>query len=564
MPTRRNALISALSTTLTTGLATAAGSADALAAPAPGRRHRAGAGDLTTPASLVVTTGAGRVRGYDSAGIATFKGIPYGADTGGKGRFMPPRAVAPWPGERLCMVPGGICPQHQDRRGPTPMSFLLPGTPAFEDEDCLNLNVWTPGTGDGAKRPVMVWIHGGEFSNGASLAIRATDGEALARRGDVVVVSVNHRLNALGFLDLAAVGAPAEFAGAGNVGMLDLVLALQWVRDNIAAFGGDAGNVTIFGQSGGGLKVTTLCAMPSARGLFHKAIVQSGSESRIFRREMTEPLARAFLAELGVTPAEAAKLQDLPIAQVRGAAEKVMSAWAAKAPPGDIWHMVGWAPVLDGTVIPSDPYDAKGRALSAGVPLMVGTVRHEFCFTMFSLAAENLTIADVRKGLEPAFRDPDTLIAAFAKAYPQEKPVGLWAMISAASFNRWNALAQARDHADAGAAPAFLYRFDWITPMLDGSPRAYHCSELPLVFDSIDKAPEATGTDARARTMAARASAAWIAFARTGNPSHEGIGHWQPVSAKAAPVMAFNDACRLEQEDTALLELVRSHRKYGA
>lgn len=557
MPTRRDTLAAGLAAAAVAGT-TSARAATGRAGPGTASKRQ----EVATPPSLVVATGAGKVRGYDSGGIATFKGIPYGADTGGAGRFMPPRPAPAWSGERLCMAPGPICPQHQDPRGPTPQSFLMPGTPTFEDEDCLNLNVWTPAA-DRARRPVMVWIHGGEFSNGSSLKHRATDGEALARRGDVVVVSVNHRLNALGFLDLGAVGAGEPFAQAGNVGMLDLVLALQWVRDTIAVFGGDPGNVTIFGQSGGGLKVTTLCAMPSAKGLFHKAIVQSGSESRIFRREMTEPLARAFLAELDISPADAARLQDLPLARIEDAAHKVMAAWAGKGQPGDIWHLVGWAPVLDGTVIPSDPYDAQGRLLSAGVPLMVGTVRHEFCYTMFSLAAENLGIEDVRKGLAPAYRDPDTLITAFARAYPDEKPVGLWAMISAASFNRWNAYAQARDHAAAGRTPSYLYRFDWITPMLDGSPRAYHCSELPLVFDAIDKAPEATGTSQRARAMAARASEAWLAFARTGNPSHPGIGHWQPVGADASPVMVFDDTCRLADEDVALLELVRAHRKWA-
>lgn len=519
---------------------------------------------ITTPKGLVVETSAGRVRGYESRGIATFKGIPYGADTSGKGRFLPPRPVAPWSGERLCMVPGAICPQAITGPSATPMAFLLPGTPSVANEDCLNLNVWTPATGN-SRRPVMVWIHGGNFSTGSSLAIRATDGEALARRGEVVVISVNHRLNAMGYLDLGALGADAEFAAAGNAGMLDLVLALEWVRDNVTAFGGDPDNVTIFGQSGGGLKVTTLCAMPGARGLFHKAIVQSGSQSHVFRREMTEPLARGLLAELDIAPGDLRRLQDVPLAQLQMAAQVAQGKWFAAAKPRDIWHLVGWAPVLDGTTVPADPYSAQGRALSADIPLLVGSTRHEFSLTTFSLEAANRTWEDLRSDIAQAFSDPDALIAAFRSAYPNERPVGLQSMMSTASFNRYNALQQARDQADAGRAPAFLYRFDWITPIYDGLPGAYHCSELPLVFGSIDTAPEATGTWPRAQAMAHKASQAWIAFARNGNPSHAGIGAWPALaSGRDATTMVLDDTCRIEPENSTLIDLMRDHARWLA
>ncbi|MBT0670039.1 carboxylesterase/lipase family protein [Novosphingobium profundi] len=556
MPSRRDTLTAGLAlstgpvaaTRASTGHAVTPGGSSAALAPSA----------VSTPPGLVVETTAGRVRGYEARGIATFKGIPYGADTSGEGRFLPPRAPAPWSGERLCLVPGAICPQESRRPSTSPAAFLMPTTPAIEDEDCLNLNVWTPGT-EAARRPVMVWIHGGNFSTGSSLALRATDGEALARRGDVVVVSVNHRLNAMGYLDLGAVSGDPAFAASGNVGMLDLVLALEWVQGNIAAFGGDPGNVTIFGQSGGGLKVTTLCAMPRARGLFHKAIAQSGCESQVFARSMTEPLARGLLDQLGLAPGEVRKLQAVPIAQLQAAASAAQGAWFARARPRDIWHLVGWAPVRDGALIPTDPYSEEGRALSADVPLMVGSTRHEFSLTTFALEAAQRSWADLRADLVPAFRDPDALIAAFRAAYPQETPVALQSMISAASFNRFNALQQARDQAAAGRAPAFLYRFDWRTPIFGGLPGAYHCSELPLVFDSIEAVPEATGTGARARAMAARAADAWIAFARHGDPSHPGIGRWPALAAGGAATMVFDDRCQVEAENTALIELVRAN-----
>ena len=538
-----------------------------LSAPLPSAAHASAAPakepeGITTPPDLVVQTPAGRVRGYRRDGIRIFKGIPYGADTSGSNRFMPPKPATPWPGTRLAMSAGAACPQPPDRASPSPLAFVLQRNFTALDEDCLNLNIWTPGI-DAKRRPVMVWLHGGEFTTGSSLELAAYDGEALARRGDVVVVSINHRLNLLGYLDLASVGAPAEFASAANVGMLDIVFALQWLRDTVAAFGGDPGNVTIFGQSGGGLKVTTLCAMPSAVGLFHKAIVQSGSESKVFTRELTQPLARALLEEFQIAPADAARLQQMPIDRLVAAGHKVNTAWGAKY-GGDIWKLVGWAPVIDGTIIPASPYEAASARYSAPVPLMVGTVRHEFVLSAFSADADRMTLAAVRKALATNYKDPDALVAAFSRAYPDENPAGIMAMISAASFNRINAIEQAQDKARLGATPAYLYRFDWVTPMLQGVPHAYHCAELPFVFNSIDTANQAAGTGPDVRRLADRMSDAWIAFARTGNPNHPGIPHWPSVTSDKAPAMIFDDPCTVEADaEWDLLELVRKNRKWA-
>lgn len=536
----------------------------AIAAPRAAQAARvANAADIgpTTPPDLIVETAAGRVRGYQQQGIRIFKGIPYGASTAGAARFLPPAPAAPWKGTRLAMAPGPVCPQPPERTSPSPIAFVLQRNFTAQDEDCLNLNVWTPGI-DNRKRPVMVWLHGGNFSTGSSLELAATDGAGLARRGDVVVVSINHRLNLLGYLDLASLGAPAEFAAAANVGMLDIVLALQWVRETIARFGGDPGNVTVFGQSGGGLKVTTLCAMPAAAGLFHKAIVQSGSESRIFDRSLTEPLARALLAELQIAPTDAARLQQVPIDALTAAGHRVNTAWGARY-GGDIWKRVGWAPVIDGSILPAHPYAPESARYSAHIPLLVGTTRHEFVASAYSAEGDRMTLADAARALSANFTDAEGMLAAFGERYPAENPAGLMAMISAASFNRRNAIQQARDKAALGGAPAWLYRFDWITPMLEGVPHAYHCAELPFVFNSIDAAPQAAGTGTRARAMAHRMADSWIAFARTGNPAHKGLPHWPSVNANTAPTMAFNDVCTVETNaDRALIELVARNRKW--
>lgn len=523
--------------------AAAAGVASAAVAAPPVKAQRP-APPLSTPQDAVVETAYGKVRGYLADGVYTYKGVPYGADTGGSARFQPPRPPAPWTGVRSSLAYGPICPQTADSSSDA-MAFLLQPVVGVQSEDCLRLNIWTPSVNDSARRPVMVWIHGGEFSNGSSQALPACDGENLSRRGDVVVVSVNHRLNALGYINLADIGGADAYPHAANAGMLDLVAALAWVRDNIGRFGGDPGCVTVFGQSGGGLKITTLQAMPAAKGLFHRAIVQSGSQTRIFSREVNAKLASALLDELGLTASTMSKLKDVPADRLVAAAAKAQTRFYKFPVLGEnIWTLVGWAPTLDGHDVASEPYALDNR-LFLDVPLMVGCTLNEFNPALMGAGGE-MSEADLHAKLVPAFPGrADLVLSTFRQRHPTLSPVRLYTLISAAAFNRSNAVEQAALKARQGGA-AYLYRFDWQTPVLDGLPGAYHCSELPFVFDTIDRVPSATGAGPRAHDLARRMSDAWIAFARTGDPNHAGLPTWPKVSPQAVSTLVFDEVCKLE------------------
>ena len=324
--------------------------------------------DEGTP--VTVETAYGRVRGTDAAGIKVFKGIPYGASTAGKNRFMPPAAPAKWTGIRDAVAYGPSAPQREPGAGrsASPLAVAAAGLPA-ESEDCLVLNVWTPALGDGRKRPVMFWCHGGGFSTGSGSS-PVTEGANLARRGDVVVVTINHRLNVLGFTALEDAGG-SEFAGSGDAGMLDIVFALGWVRDNIARFGGDPGNVMIFGQSGGGRKVATLLAMPSAKGLFHRAIIESGATLKLVEREQGARVAHELMSTLGIAKGQVRELQKVPL-------DKMMAAYFQVVRRMNVDQMTqGFSPLVDGKFIPQHPFHPVASSVSADVPLMLGSTRTE-------------------------------------------------------------------------------------------------------------------------------------------------------------------------------------------
>jgi len=511
--------------------------------------------EFATPPDLIVDTDKGKVRGYLSGGIRTFKGIPYGADTSGKNRFRPPVAPAPWSEVRDAFAYGATCPQSPP--GPADrMGFLLNHQVGHTSEDCLNLNVWTPGT-DGGKRPVMVWIHGGNYSTGSSYAIASQDGESLARRGDVVIVSVNHRLNILGHFDLGALGAGADFSTSVNVGLLDLVRALEWVRDNIGQFGGDASNVTLFGQSGGGLKITHLSGMPSAKGLFHKAVVQSGSQVEVFAEDMTAEISSLALDELGVDVGNVKALQTLPISTLQAASQAATTEWRRTGGFGNIWRTVGWAPRIESGTLPFHPYSKGGAVVSRDIALMAGSTLHEFNLALFNPAMEAMTREELKSSLAAIYSDPEAVIVAAEQTYPDQKPVALYSIISAASFNRRNAIKQCQAKAALGGAPAFLYQFNWETPVLDGTPRAYHCAELHFVFANAMREIQATGGGDDARLVETQLCDAWTAFAHSGNPRHEALPAWTAVRPMTAPTMVFNSQAALENgRDQQLIEVV--------
>jgi para-nitrobenzyl esterase len=500
---------------------------------------------LASSKEAVVDTQAGKAAGYVRNGIYTFKGIPYADTTEGPNRFLPPAKLKPWTGVRSSRQFGHVAPQAA-RTGwaNDEEAFLFSWNDGIQGEDCLRVNIWTPGLGDGKKRPVMVWLHGGGFAAGSGQELLSYDGENLARRGDVVVVTLNHRLNVLGYLNLAGYG--DKYASSANVGMLDIVAALEWVRDNITAFGGDPGTVTIFGQSGGGGKVSALMGMPSAKGLFHRAIVESGSMLKMGTQDRSRKLAGLVVAELGLTAATIDKIQSLPYEQILQASTEVMRKNNPR-PAGGVPNfrrmadMLGFSPVVDEKLLPAHPFDPRASEISADVPMIVGTTLNEFVTATNHPEYEEMTDAEIAQKVEGLFPGKSAaIIAAFRQRTPTAKPFDIWSHIGASTV-RENAIKQCTAKAALGKAPAYLYWFTWQTPVLDGRPRAFHCSEIAFAFDNTDRCENMTGGGADARALAANVSEAWIHFARTGNPNHAGIPHWTEFSPGTLPTMIFDN-----------------------
>jgi para-nitrobenzyl esterase len=507
-----------------------------------------------TPSDLVVETDKGRVRGFISSGIRTFKGIPYGASTAGKARFLPGRPADSWTHTRDAFSFGDTCPQYKPFGG-VRMGFLLNMRYGAASEDCLNLNVWTPDVSAG-KRPVMVWIHGGSFRSGSSYEIDATDGESLSRRGDVVVVSVNHRLNALGHLDLGALGAPSEYQSSCNAGIMDLVLALEWIRKNISEFGGDPDNVTMFGQSGGGMKISTLFGTPAAKGLFHKAILQSGITPKLLDTSMTAPLARGVLDELDLTANDIGRLQEVPMHLLMAAIQKSEAHWRSEAPAGKMTVMRGWSPRQEDASITHQPFSEQAAEISGDIAMMAGSTLHEFNLSLFQSSAEDMTLDAVRETMVSVFADPDAVLAEAQTLYPEEKPVGLHGIVFAATLRK-AAVESAQAKERFGGRPSYIYQFSWNTPVLDETPRSYHCSEIPMVFANAERAAHATGGGADALNLETQLADAWIAFARTGSPHHPALPEWPSISQASVPTMIFDSSPAVGVDhDKSLLELV--------
>ena len=501
---------------------------------------------LEPPAPLLlgeaVATSNGPVRGYRDGGLQVFKGLRYGAAPVGSLRFKPPQRPGPWaePADAVALgapaLQAGLAPGEKTggRSAGDPPAPGEPGT----DEDCLFLNVWTPGLDAGA-RPVMVWLHGGGFSNGSGGAAMY-DGAALARRGDVVTVTVNHRLNVFGYLHLGDLGGHPS---SGVAGMLDIVLALEWVRDNIAAFGGDPRNVTIFGESGGGWKVCLLQAMPAAAGLFHKAIVQSGPGLRAIPREAAMKSAATLLEALGIAADDLSQLERLPAEAIQAAAGSVATDRLMSA----------FAPCLDGIALPRDPFHPDAAPLSAGVPLMIGTNKDES--TLFNLGAPGFgqwTEEDLAKRARAAVGDKAAaVVAALRAAYPDYSPTHLICAVQTVAMMWANSVTLAERKAAAGAAPVFMYLMTWETPVARGSLKSPHALEIPLVFDNVETARNFVGRGEAPQRMAEQMAPAWLAFARTGDPASPALPHWPAYEAATRATMIFDLESRVESDPLA-------------
>jgi para-nitrobenzyl esterase len=534
---------------LAMGAGAAAPALAATAAPAANAAPVAGGANVVARAgAAIVEIESGKIAGAVFRGIYAFKGIPYGATTAGENRFQAAQKPKPWAGIRSSRQYGFICPQDKGTgRQNDEEAFMFQWNDSFDGEDCLRVNVWTPGLNDNKKRPVMVWLHGGGFAAGSGNDLPCFDGENLARRGDVVVVTLNHRLNLLGFMDLSGYG--EKYAQSGNVGMLDIVTALQWVRDNISAFGGDPNRVLIFGQSGGGAKVSTLMGMPAAKGLFHRAVVQSGSFSLSTKPDLSHKLTDLVIAELGLNASSVGKLHDLPYLDIFRASQAVMARvnphFGIALSITKMGQMLNFGPVLDGKVIPANPFGDKASALSADVPMMIGTTLNEFANGMNHPEFELMTDADLLARAEEFYPGKaKDVIAAFRKRTPDDKPADLFSRMATAPVRR-AAIKQATSKAALNKAPAYLYWFHWKTAMFDGRPRAFHCAELPFVFFNTDRMENMTGGGPVPMALAEKMADTWIQFARTGDPNHAGIPAWQKFSPKTVPTLIWDNEVRM-------------------
>lgn len=502
-------------------------------------------------------------------GIYNYRDIPYAEATE---RFKPAKKVIPWEGIKMSVNNGPISPQPA---GGFISDWGQPGREFKENNNAQNLNIWTPGIGDNKNRPVMVWIHGGGFSTGSSLESPAYDGQNLAKAGDIVVVSVNHRLNVLGYLDLSAYG--NEYKESGNVGMQDIVDSLTWIKNNISNFGGDPDNVTVFGESGGGAKILGLMTTPKAKGLFQKGIVESGATETMgvhFNKpEFSKRVAELTLEKLNIKPAEIDKIQTVPYDELRKASyaalEQAGMEQGHKRPldgkPGGSWE-----PVVDGTFMPSDPVLDNGFA-EAGkdVSLLIGSNRTEWTNFQEILNIENTQYSNVNtwsdaeieaKLTEKYGNKKETVVAEFLKAYPNKKKADALYIDTMIR----NPMRKIMTHkADQNGAPVYAYVFTWDSPVMNGVYMTFHTAEIPFIFHNIDKAASRIGGGEDAKRMEQYMSQAWINFARTGNPSVEGHPEWKPYTRENGNTMIFDSESRIiSHHDKALLELLTPEYNY--
>ena len=509
---------------------------------------------LTGSQVPATTTEFGQIRGYIHNDITTFKGIPYAQAK----RFEAAVNPTKWEGIKSTTMYGPVAPLLNPTTAIQDESeFVFDHDWGFPNEDCLSLNVWTPQATTAKKRPVLFWIHGGGFTTGSSHELPSYDGENLAKKGDVVVVSINHRLNVLGFLDLSAHG--EKYKHSANNSILDMVKALEWVKNNIENFGGDPNNVTIFGQSGGGAKVTTLMAMPKAKGLFHKAINQSGSfRTAMLEKEDTQAIATETLKILGLNTTNVDSIQNIPfevLAEASGKALKVVGAQMKAAGKPVIGFGLNWGPSRDGTDLPYQLSSKEALAVSKDIPFLIGTAKNEFApfANMRFVGASDETIM---KHIQDTYKDKaDAYVKAVKKAYPNDTEAK--DLLDVDTMFRPGAVQEANDKSGLNGAPVYMYLFTWQSPVFDGKYKALHCMELPFVFDNIDLANKMTGGGEEAHQLADKMSSAWLNFAKTGNPNHAGLPEWPAYNSNNTATMHFDVTCEVKpQLDKELFSIV--------
>jgi para-nitrobenzyl esterase len=494
----------------------------------------------------VADTEYGKIRGFVLRGVHQFLGIPYGADTSEKNRFMPPVKPAAWKEVKPCVWWGNTAPQIMDKRYSNAYaSFVDHWNYDDVSEDCLKLNVWTPAINSG-KRPVVVWLHGGGFTNGNAIEQDGYHGENLSRLGNIVFCSINHRLGPFGYSHLKAAGGHPH---SGNVGNLDMVAALEWVKNNIANFGGDPNNVTIIGQSGGGAKVTSLMNMPSAKGLFHKAVALSGTSLTGLNKEYAEKLGLKVMEEAGLQPGEIEKLQQIPWRQYIDITTRAVEKFAEEAKKMNI-SRGGFSPVADGVTMNDQPFFSDPNHFSADIPLIINTTFHDSSPSRTDASLEEITLAGVVEKIKPRFgAEAGKIVDAYSQNFPKAKPVEIWAMILS---NRKGAIAAADAKVSQRKAPVYVSWFGWQPPLFDGRMRAFHCDDICFWFYNTDLMLTHTGGGKRPRALSTKMAKSFLNFIKTGNPNGGGLPTWKPYTKENGETMILDDACALVNNPDAI------------